>query len=551
MRQVYDVPRNHIQWLLDELYAVTEMSISPQEMMQRALDQIKFMLVQGNVMCLPMGEWSAEMLNAARQAFDRNARQSWNTQPELHHVKGLVKFMARRIEIMATRAQLSRGQTPVGGRALPPTRAEIRETLCKQCGGEHPLYKCLEFLQMSIEQREREIARWELCVVCTRTGHMPNQCYLKECNYCGQWHNAALCRLPQAVENTAEMITELRTKTARKNNPQTTGAIPKEQTHSNQINSGKPWATVVEESEAEDRRLKLENPFRKLPTVAPMEPEPKAPSEKIVKEQLSEAVATAERIAKKKKITIDDYRSRNGAEKIVLSGDDISDNEKEQAGATQTVRASDEEATKKTHYGISDPRSTMEDWMLYSVGLHPSQTALPGNNGTSVAEEIPPEPIEPIGTSDSPGEPMEVEQNAPETSLPQELDGDATTVLTSPGNVIAGAQVNEIVHQMHHWAGGAKVITGWEGMEESDMPSAIPLPPWSDHGGLSSAEEDALLNDDSLVVEDQQVMQEIDKMASAQPVRDHTGAPEGPAAHGAERMGPKSETCDARNNVTK
>jgi hypothetical protein len=68
-----------------------------------------------------------------------------------------------------------------------------RGEFCKNCHGDHPLFKCLKFSAMSTLERRDNARRLGMCYNCLRGGHLVAQCLsTKTCSTCGKKHHTML-----------------------------------------------------------------------------------------------------------------------------------------------------------------------------------------------------------------------------------------------------------------------------------------------------------------------------------------------------------------------
>ena len=63
---------------------------------------------------------------------------------------------------------------------------------CDQCGSNHPLFSCEDFLSLSLEDKLKFIEEKKLCRNCLRTGHALNECWYGPCRHCNKKHNTLI-----------------------------------------------------------------------------------------------------------------------------------------------------------------------------------------------------------------------------------------------------------------------------------------------------------------------------------------------------------------------
>lgn len=72
------------------------------------------------------------------------------------------------------------------------TKLTKRKRVCEMCRGNHPLYVCSMFLNLSVEDRIKLVSDKNLCGNCLRGGHSLDDCYFGPCQQCKQKHNSLL-----------------------------------------------------------------------------------------------------------------------------------------------------------------------------------------------------------------------------------------------------------------------------------------------------------------------------------------------------------------------
>ncbi|XP_055604362.1 uncharacterized protein LOC129752613 [Uranotaenia lowii] len=72
---------------------------------------------------------------------------------------------------------------------------------CFVCSGQHNIYQCASFNNMSVDERENVVRRNQLCRNCLRRGHLAKTCSSESsCRNCNSRHHTKLCS-PQRFEN--------------------------------------------------------------------------------------------------------------------------------------------------------------------------------------------------------------------------------------------------------------------------------------------------------------------------------------------------------------
>lgn len=64
--------------------------------------------------------------------------------------------------------------------------------LCVMCGANHPLYTCINFLNLAVQERIKLTEENKLCRNCLRAGHSISECIFGPCKQCDKKHNSLL-----------------------------------------------------------------------------------------------------------------------------------------------------------------------------------------------------------------------------------------------------------------------------------------------------------------------------------------------------------------------
>nr|CAI5829830.1 unnamed protein product [Callosobruchus analis] len=76
-----------------------------------------------------------------------------------------------------------------------------KQLKCNYCKKEHTIYKCTEFLALSVDERLKKVKGLNLCFNCLLTGHDVSKCRLSTCSICKNKHNTLLHKDSKARDN--------------------------------------------------------------------------------------------------------------------------------------------------------------------------------------------------------------------------------------------------------------------------------------------------------------------------------------------------------------
>ncbi|XP_011884078.1 PREDICTED: uncharacterized protein LOC105571220 [Vollenhovia emeryi] len=145
-------------------------------------DDLLVFIVGSKLDALTLREWQASLTGSDNPTFKKQ-----------------VEFIAHRSQVLE-----ATGKTNVAGAKVANARASANgkrqaacaATLkfkCSFCKGDHSVYHCKEFLDLSISRRNAEIRKLKVCLNCLRsTSHTANKCTAGACRVCQAKHNTLL-----------------------------------------------------------------------------------------------------------------------------------------------------------------------------------------------------------------------------------------------------------------------------------------------------------------------------------------------------------------------
>jgi len=177
-------------------------------------------------MNLPTDSWDELVIHMIEAKLDTTTLRAWEQHAVTAEVKlaTLTDFLERRCQILE-RIEARTKEKSVASRAEPikqRTRAHEKPTAlanvtadgkCYLCYGDHFLYRCEEFLALTVEGRLKEVRRLKLSLNCLRNDHFVKTCKMGTCRKCSERHNT-LCHQPtineepQAVNVAAEQTVQ-------------------------------------------------------------------------------------------------------------------------------------------------------------------------------------------------------------------------------------------------------------------------------------------------------------------------------------------------------
>lgn len=144
--------------------------------------------------------------------MDNTTRRRWEEyieDKEFVSTSTIMEFLQKHCQLLRRSAiddEISKSGSEVfekdksGRQRAPSTRLRSKTTLatatqerkCCLCQGQHLIYGCNKFLNLSVKDRIEKIKRLKLCLNCLRPDHFARTCRSGSCKNCGKRHNT-LC----------------------------------------------------------------------------------------------------------------------------------------------------------------------------------------------------------------------------------------------------------------------------------------------------------------------------------------------------------------------
>ncbi|XP_036148006.1 uncharacterized protein LOC118647346 [Monomorium pharaonis] len=150
----------------------------------------------------PTAHWDDLLVYILSSKLDALTLREWQTSltgSDIPVFKQLVDFIAHRCQVIE--ATCKSNLTPAKGvnsRALANGKRQVAAAAtvkfkCSFCKGDHSIYHCKDFLELSVPRRKAEIRKLKMCGNCLRsTSHSAGECTSGPCRVCKAKHNTLL-----------------------------------------------------------------------------------------------------------------------------------------------------------------------------------------------------------------------------------------------------------------------------------------------------------------------------------------------------------------------
>ncbi|XP_062541412.1 uncharacterized protein LOC134209443 [Armigeres subalbatus] len=159
--------------------------------------------------------WDILLIRMLSSRLDPTTRRDWEEHSSTLNVisfSALTTFIQRRVTVLQSIGKANDGPSLPIANKKPTQRAAanygantMSQRKCIACSDRHPLYQCVVFSKLSVDEKEREVRKYQLCRNCLRKGHLAKECPSSStCRKCKGHHHTQLCQssgLPASKSN--------------------------------------------------------------------------------------------------------------------------------------------------------------------------------------------------------------------------------------------------------------------------------------------------------------------------------------------------------------
>ncbi|XP_066157628.1 uncharacterized protein, partial [Euwallacea fornicatus] len=142
---------------------------------------------------LPVDKWDPLLNTLILSKLDDNTNREWERtqyQNECPTTEQLLDFLTEKCFTLESSSSFSRLQSHKYDKGT--TEIRNQEKRIGFSYGNHLIYQCPRFTQLSVSERYEEVRKHKLCSNCLRVGHRKQECKSSGCKKCNQTHNTAL-----------------------------------------------------------------------------------------------------------------------------------------------------------------------------------------------------------------------------------------------------------------------------------------------------------------------------------------------------------------------
>ncbi|XP_011858303.1 PREDICTED: uncharacterized protein LOC105555871, partial [Vollenhovia emeryi] len=197
------------------LFDITSIPKESASQLRKLVDDILKHLRALKTLGQPTDQWDCLMIYLVSSKLDAATRRKWessittNTPPTF---KQLTDFLTQHCSVLETlqpaKLTTNKVQAERKDKKSEQTTSCVstKDTskACPTCKGDHSIYNCTKFKELSVEERVNVIKRIKLCFNCLRDSHSVEKCLAGGCKRCGKKHNTLIHYDRPRVENQSE-----------------------------------------------------------------------------------------------------------------------------------------------------------------------------------------------------------------------------------------------------------------------------------------------------------------------------------------------------------
>ncbi|XP_018403530.1 PREDICTED: uncharacterized protein LOC108780351 [Cyphomyrmex costatus] len=202
LRDRYDNKRvivhTHIKAIMELPCSVKENSSELRQIADGASKHIRAL----QALKRPTSHWDDLLVHILSAKLDAVTLREWQTSltgTDLPNLQQFLDFVNHRCQVLeATSKSANASSKPNNAKLASQVKRQTAcaATLnfkCSFCQGSHSIYKCKDFLALSVSSRNSEIRKRKICINCLRsTEHKASQCPSGTCRTCKGKHNTLL-----------------------------------------------------------------------------------------------------------------------------------------------------------------------------------------------------------------------------------------------------------------------------------------------------------------------------------------------------------------------
>lgn len=206
LQERYNNPRllvnNHVQALFNVEAITKESSRAIRYLLDNTNKNVRALTSLNQ----PTQHWDTIIIHMMSTKLDAVTSRYWeefrNTLSEAPTLSEFTSFLSNRADLLETLEENKAKHFNKSDQSKPKnfllvsndsvTQNKYKNTQCPMCKGNHILYNCDKFRELTIEKRISKAKELKVCLNCLRPGHSQIKCRLSHCRYCRYKHSTLL-----------------------------------------------------------------------------------------------------------------------------------------------------------------------------------------------------------------------------------------------------------------------------------------------------------------------------------------------------------------------
>ena len=186
---------------LDKLFMQPNLQDESAQGLRRLIDVTNQCLDVLEVMNQPIEKWDTILVYVLRKKLDSESLKEWHLSHKNRTLRSFAEFkefLEMRASGLASVSLNKRGPIQNVYKSKPFNKNNHVSAhlavprACYFCKGQHPIYKCEEFVKLSHGAKTEFILKTKLCKNCLKLNHYASECTSGGCKKCNQKHNTLL-----------------------------------------------------------------------------------------------------------------------------------------------------------------------------------------------------------------------------------------------------------------------------------------------------------------------------------------------------------------------
>lgn len=210
----FDNKKLMIHNLIKSIFNIPELILDTPSALRNVIDLLSKCLKSLQMIGVNTESWDPLIIYIICTKLDQNTLAQWEQfeyEHELPIIEELKSFLRARADFLE-KVNLHKPKSKVSPKIVKPNhsnkcllnnieageqvsgqlKGKAKEFSCFYCNKSHSIYKCQEFISLSLNEKNDKVKSLKLCTNCLRKGHDVSTCRFSSCRHCNEKHNSLL-----------------------------------------------------------------------------------------------------------------------------------------------------------------------------------------------------------------------------------------------------------------------------------------------------------------------------------------------------------------------